>query len=183
MRSLDGAARRALCGLVAMLGALLAPALAAQPADVEYAVKATYLYKFAPFVEWPAGTFTNPTDPFVICVAGDDPVGELVGEAVRGQSVGRHPIAAVHLVAGEAPRCNILYVAEHGAAAAGVLARVRGLPVLTVTDDAGSAHAIVNFVVQDHRVRFEIDLSAAAANHLSISSKLLNLALRVVPTP
>lgn len=169
--------------LFAALFAMLAPPLAAQPSNVEFAVKATYLYKFAPFIQWPPGTFTRPTDPFVICIAGQDKVGDLVDEAVRGQSVGGHPIAAVHLAAGAAPGCNILYIAEHGAAAAAILDRVRGTPVLTVTDDAGAAHGIVNFLVQDNRVRFEIDLNEAAGNGLAISSKLLNLASRVIPKP
>ena len=58
---------------------------------------------------------------------------------------------------------------------------MRGSPVLTVTDaatDAG-AHGIVNFVIEGNRVRFEIDLNAAAENHLMISSKPLDLAVRV----
>jgi hypothetical protein len=41
------------------------------------------------------------------------------------------------------------------------------------------AHGIINFVIEGNRVRFEIDLNAAAENHLLISSKLLNLAVRV----
>lgn len=175
--------RRHCVAFFAALCGMLAPPLAAQSPNVEYAVKATYLYKFAPFVEWPAGTFTGPADPIVICVAGDDAVGDLVDEAVKGQSVGSHPIAVVHLAAGAATPCNILYVAERGNGRAAMLERFRGTPVLTVTDNAGATHGIINFVVQDNRVRFEIDLNAAAANHLAVSSKLLNLATRVLPKP
>jgi hypothetical protein len=183
MRSIDARVRRHFVAFFAALCAVLASPLGAQSSNVEFAVKATYLYKFAPFVEWPAGTFTSPTDPFVICIVGEDEVGDLVDEAVRAQSIGGHPIAAVHLGAGAAARCNILYVAKRGAAAAAILDRARGSPVLTVTNNAGAAHGIINFVVQDNRVRFEIDLNAAAANHLTISSKLLNLAAHVLPKP
>ena len=158
----------------------------AQAPAVEYAVKATYLYKFAPFVDWPAGTFASPADPLVICIAGSDAVAALVDEAVKGQTIAAHPIDVVHLPAAPRdPRCHILYVALHGAAAARMLDSVRGTPVLTVTDAAldPAIHGIVNFVVQENRVRFEIDLHAAAQNHLVISSKLLNLATRVSPKP
>jgi hypothetical protein len=175
--------RRRCVAFFAALCGMLAPPLAAQAPNVEYAVKATYLYKLAPFVDWPAGTFTGPADPLVICVAGEDEVADLVDEAVKGQSVGSHPIAVVHLAAGATTPCNILYLAERGNARAAMLERFRGMPVLTVTDNAAAAHGIVNFVVQDNRVRFEIDLNAAAANHLTISSKLLNLAARVLPRP
>jgi hypothetical protein len=56
---------------------------------------------------------------------------------------------------------------------------VRGAPVLSVTDGAKSADAkgIVHFVVLENRVRFEIDVQAASASGLKISSKLLDLAV------
>lgn len=185
-RRINGVARSLLPALAAALLALVAPMAGAQSSAVEYAVKATYLYKFAPFVEWPAGRFQSPSDPLVICIVGTDAVGELVDEAAKGQLVAGHPIAVVHLpVSANDARCHILYVAVRGAAADAVLERVRGMPVLTVTDalDDARMRAIVNFEVLDKRVRFEIDLGAASENHLVISSKLLNLATRVLPRP
>ena len=62
---------------------------------IEHAVKATYLYKFAPFVEWPAGAFRFPSDPLVICIVGTDAVGSLVDEAATGQTVARPARSAV----------------------------------------------------------------------------------------
>lgn len=187
LRRLDHVALSLAHALAACLLALVPIAAAAQqrPA-VEYAVKATYLYKFAPFVEWPAGTFSSPSDPLVICVVGTDPVAELVGEAAKGQSVAGHAVSVVHLSATASDRrCHILYVALRGQAAAAVLERVRGMPVLTVTDEADElrTRAVINFNVRENRVRFQIDLGAATENHLVISSKLLNLATRVSPKP
>ncbi|HEX6795661.1 MAG TPA: YfiR family protein [Casimicrobiaceae bacterium] len=182
---IGAAARLLLVAIAACLPALAATRARAQTPSVESAVKATYLYKFAPFVEWPAGTF-KASDPLVICVVGSDPVADLVDEAVNGQAVLGHPIEVVHLAASSPEaRCHILYVARRGTAAASAIERVRGKPVLTVTDAANEVRAtgIVNFVVQDNRVRFEIDLRAAAENHLVVSSKLLNLASRVSPKP
>jgi len=164
----------------------LAPASAYAQSPVEYGVKATFLYKFAPFVEWPPGTFASPADPLVLCVAGTDGVTELVDEAVKGQAIGGHPIDVLHLSTGvRDARCHILYVAQHGPAAVALLDSVRGTPVLTVTDAARDARTrgIVNFVVPENRVRFEIDVGAAAENHLVVSSKLLSLAIRVSPKP
>jgi hypothetical protein len=59
------------------------------------------------------------------------------------------------------------------------LAAVQGLPVLTVTDSVSepAAKGMINFVVADNRVRFEIDNDAALRAGIVISSKLLNLAI------
>ena len=175
-----------LVAFAACVLALAAVSALAQTPAVEYGVKATYLYKFAPFIEWPAGTFASASDPLVMCVVGSDPVADLVDEAVKGQVIGAHAIDVRHLQgSARGVGCHILYVALRGRAAAGALESVRGTPVLTVTDSARDmgVQGIVNFVVQDNRVRFQIDLRDAAENHLVISSKLLNLAIRVSPKP
>ena len=171
--------------IMALITGVLAfgPALAgAEMPDVEPAVKATFLYKFAPFVEWPPNAFAFPSDPLVICVVGTDAVTGLVDEAARGQSVRGRAVTVVHLPAlARDSRCHILYGALRGESAVSVLNAVRGSPVLTATDAARDARArgIVNFVIQDNRVRFEIDLDAASNNKLMISSKLLSLAASV----
>ena len=168
--------------LAACVTAFIPARVIAQTGTVEYAVKATYLYKFAPYVEWPDGSFHSPSDPLVLCVAGSDAVANLVDEAAQGQTAGGHTVTVRHIV--EPKRnsgCHILYVAASHRDPATALGMVRGTPVLTVTDarpDA-RAHGIINFVIEGNRVRFEIDLNAAAENHLLISSKLLNLAVRV----
>jgi len=172
--------------VVAAWSSLASEHARAQTPAVEYAVKATDLYKFAPFIEWPPEAF-SPSDPLVICIVGRDRVADLVDEAVSGQTSAGHPIRVVHVQGGELgdTHCNILYVALRGAAAVTVLERIRGRPVLTITDAEQEPRAagVVNFVVVDNRVRFEIDQRAAADNHLVISSKLLSLATRVIPKP
>ena len=93
-RSIGGLSRRLRAGLMVLLAALVAgPVARAQESQLELAVKATYLYKFAPFVEWPASAFDSPTAPLVLCVVGDDPFGDLLDRAVSGQHAGKHPIA------------------------------------------------------------------------------------------
>ena len=179
------ALRVALGAYATMLAALASGMACAQAIPLEQAVKATYLYKIAAFVEWPPGAFESPGAPLVICVTGGDPVGAVVEEAVTGQRANGREFEVRRLAAG-APSagCHILYMPVQAATAARLEA-VRGTPVLTVTDAArdGGAQGIVNFVNVDNRVRFEIDLRSAAVNHLEISSKLLNVASRVRPKP
>lgn len=68
-----------------------------------------------------------------------------------------------------------------GVATAEVVAALQGAPVLTVTDapQGDATGGVINFVLIDGRVRFDIDQRAAQDNHLVISSKLLGLAVRV----
>lgn len=150
---------------------------------LEYAVKATYLNKFAPFVEWPNAAAEFPGGAFTLCVVGNDPINGVLDRAASGQDVAGRPIVIRHItsVTGN-PGCTVMYVTGSDAqSVAGVLAAVRGMPVLTVTDSAPdpAAKGIINFVISDNRVRFEIDDNAAAASGLTISSKLLSLAVHV----
>jgi hypothetical protein len=165
--------------LMLLSGWTMAPAQA-QDATLEYAVKANYLYKFGPFVEWPAEAFPAPNSPFNVCVAGDDPFGPVLDEAARGQSVQGHPVAVHRLAAVTASAsCHVLYLGRSRTQTpAEALKAVRNQPVLTVSDERqGTSRGIVNFVLKDGRVRFALDAEAAQANGLALSSKLLALSV------
>ena len=170
-------------GLAALLALALGSEAGAQNRSLEYPVKATYLYKFAPFVDWPPTAFASPTSPVNLCVAGDDPFGAMLEQAVAGQQISGRPVAVRRLqTVGPRSGCHILYVAgSRGQSAAEALKSVDGTSVLTVTDAARTPNTrgVIHFVVQNDRVRFHIDEQAAARNRLSISSKLLSLALSV----
>ncbi len=174
---------------IALALALLACARAqAQDASLEFAVKATYLYKFADYVDWPEGTFRAPADPLVICIVGSDGVAQLVEAAVAGHTTlgGRAVVARRVAAPLRDAGCHVLYIAtRQDAATLEALRATRGLPVLTITDtrNGDAARGIIAFVIVDNRVRFDIDLAAAAQNRLAISSKLLNLAAQVRPAP
>jgi hypothetical protein len=56
------------------------------------------------------------------------------------------------------------------------------MPVLTVTDGQTQpgATGMINFILVQGHVRFEINRNAAVASRLEISSKLLTLAVRTL---
>ena len=146
---------------------------------LEYAIKAVYLYKFIPFIEWPSSAFAAPTSPFYVCVLGGDPFGSFLDQALIGRQVGDHPVKVRRLKTYDGPlECHILYLGVSRAEpAAAALNRVRGTPILTVTEQsAGVSGGVVQFVVKDRHVWFTIDVGAAAANRVVISAKLLSLA-------
>jgi hypothetical protein len=171
-------------GMLAGVTSLLATtAQCAEPESLEYAVKAVYLTKFAPFVSWPASVSVGNGDAFVICDIGADPVTSALPQAAAGQQINGRPIEIRHLSDSDNPQaCHILYIANTPAAAA-VLSALHDKPVLTVTDGAGSDHGIIQLIVISHHVRFDIDEGMAANAGISISSKLLSLANTVTPAP
>ncbi len=154
----------------------------AESNTLEYAVKAAYLFKFTPFVEWPSSAFAAPTSPFYVCVLGGDPFGSVLDQAVSGHQVGEHPVKVRRLqTADGASECHILYFgAARAPVAAATLSKIRGAPILTVTEqNLGVSGGVVQFIVKDGHVRFTIDAGAAAANRVTISAKLLSLAASV----
>ena len=172
--------------LAAVLALFFAPPSVAQEQDLEYAIKATFLYKFVPFVVWPAGTFGADGAAVNICVvAGADPFGATLDEALAGQQIDGRVFAARRLANATADAgCHVAYIAGSPALVRQSLDAFAGQPVLTVTDsEVGADTGIVHFVIVDNRVRFEIDLTAAARNGLTISSRLLALAIFVRTEP
>lgn len=180
------AARSWLCTAARwVLPVLLSPlALAAEGDALEYAVKATYLYKFAAYVDWPASAFATPASPIALCIAGDDPFGASLDNAVRDQRIAGRSLVVRRLksVARDAD-CHILFAGGADPQRGQLLAAVRGSAVLTVTDrhESGGTAGIIDFVMRDNRVRFDIDEGAATRSGLAISSKLLKLALNLRP--
>lgn len=171
---------RTLLLLFAALVGAACGAARAQTALSEEAVKATFLYRFASFVDWPAGTFSAADAPIRICIAGAEPLRSAATSQANGQIINGRPIQIVRLSSSlNAPQCQVLYVA--GALSDDALRAVRQLPVLTVTDAATGAgdRGVVHFAVVDNRIRFHIDEAQASESGLTISSRLLSVALSV----
>ncbi len=166
--------RRPLRWMVLALGC--ASAWAAAP-PTEYQVKAAYLFNFGQFVEWPATAWDSPTAPFGICIVGEDPFGSILDEVVRGESINGHQLVVRRFSPGDAiAGCNILFIGRSETAdMERLLGGLRGKSILTVTDATGaeSRGAVIVLVIDNNRVRLRINIGAARANNLVISSKLL----------
>lgn len=154
------------------------PAGAQSKAIDEYRIKAAFLYNFAKFVEWPAGSFKNAADPIAICVLGN-PFGGRLEDTVNGKQIDERRLIVREISdVAEAAGCHILFVASEKKRTADLLGHVRARPVLTVGEAANFAASggVIGFKLESDRVRLEINLFAADRARLRISSKLLGLA-------
>lgn len=165
-------------GLLVLLFALLPrPAPAQSSAIPEYRVKAAFLFQFTQFVDWPPEAFSTGQAPLVIGVFGEDPFGSFLDETVRGEKANGHPLAVErYRRLEEVKNCQILFVSRPETGRLGeILAALKGRDILIVgdTSDFADRGGTVQFVNQENKIRLRINLSAAKAANLTISSKLL----------
>ena len=146
----------------------------------EYQIKAIFLFNFAQFVDWPAGAFPDSTAPLVIGVLGDDPFGPYLDETVRGETVRGRPFEVRRYQKIEDIRtCHILFVSpSEESRLEDILANLKHRAILTVGDGTGFAKrgGMIRFVSERSRIRMRINVAAAEAVQLTISSKLLRAA-------
>jgi hypothetical protein len=170
--------RRAAASLLAF--SLCAPTLqATQQSKPEYQLKTAFLYNFALFTEWPPETGRSLN----LCIYGADPFGDEI-DALQGKPVGEHLIT-VHRIAGggSLAGCQIVFIASSEISELSiVLERLHGSTALTIADSPGAARrgVALNLSVEDDKVAFEANLSAARSARLHLSSKLLRLATQVL---
>jgi hypothetical protein len=170
---------------VALLLAALWPLLAHAQANasLERQVKAAYLYKFAGFVEWPEGSFARADSPVVIGVAGADALADQLEQTVAGHTANGRPLQVKRVKRGDSlAGIHMLFIASQDKSLAQeLLAASRGQPVLTVTDadETYGLGSMINFVIADERLRFEVSLKNATASRLKISARMLSAAYRV----
>lgn len=171
-------------GLALALGATLALAPqilnAKSRPPLQYQVRAAYLLKFLPFIEWPAAP-TGSGETFGVCIVGDAPFGTELEQLAAGQQIDGRPLVIRRLNrVSRGSGCRVLYLAETAEQSASeVLRNVRGTPCLTITEDNAADDSVIQFRERDNRVRFSVNLDAAGRNGLTLSSKLLSLALSV----
>jgi uncharacterized protein DUF4154 len=168
--------------LSALIVGVFVCAIAAAQSDQpgEYDVKAAFLFNFTKFVEWPENAFVDSNAPIVIGVIGEDPFGESLVRIVAGQKAqGRGIEIAKYRYGDNLRRCHVLFIsASERQHRAPILASLQEASVLTVSDIDGFAEAggAIQFVVQENRVRFVVNLEVATQGKLRVSAKLLALA-------
>ncbi|MFG6488041.1 YfiR family protein [Roseateles sp. BYS78W] len=172
--------RRLLVALLAAAG--VCHAIDDDDGRSEYQVKAAFVCRFGNYVEWPAQALGAADEPFRVGVLAGSAVVEEFRRVAATASVAGHPVEVRRLASGEAPEgVHVLFVSRAMAGHAGeALAAVQGRPVLTVTElDPDGTTGMINFVLVDDRVRFDVLLPPATQSGLRISVRLLGVARRV----
>jgi YfiR/HmsC-like len=162
---------------------LLGPAAKAQAPMGESAVKAMFVYNFLKFVEWPSAASTAPGESFVVCIIGEGETPDAVQHFLEAKTIGDQALVvrrarwdeslagarAVFVVERDSKRLRHILDA---AATAGVLTIGEG-------DGFTTYGGVIGLLVENRKVRFDVDTSAAQTARLRVSSKLLALSRTV----
>lgn len=149
---------------------------------IEYQVKASLIFNFIQFTEWPELPPSSDL-PFKICVFGTDQFGSALSYFEREVVFGRHVKKIVVTVpSSELEECQILFVsADAQEEAEAALNLVKDKEVLTIGESADflDKGGVILLAREGKRVVFDINRQAATEQHLKITSKLLRLAREV----
>lgn len=165
--------------LLALLLALLplVPEAEAQQQARAPEIKATFLYHFSSFVEWPPGAFAEKDSPLVIGILGPDPFGAFLSELVEGEKANGHPIVVQRYGnVKDIGKCHILFINTPQPAEAIKALGNRSILSVGDSDNFARSGGVIRFLLEQGKIRLEINMTAAKQANLNISSKLLRLA-------
>jgi len=152
---------------------------AEEPEFSEYEVKAGFIYNFAKFIEWPREIFPDTKKPITLCVVGADPFGKALS-AINNKTVQNRRLEIKYTgLSKDLKTCNMLFVStSERESLLQILEILKGTATLTIGDTKGFAKqgVMINFIMEENKVRFEINTESAGREKLIISSKLLKLA-------
>jgi hypothetical protein len=184
MEAMTRALRSVAAALFVVVSLAAGPECAAQGEQpTENQVKAAFLYKFAAYVEWPEAAFARADTPITIGVVGDEALAAELEQVVAGRTVNDRRTTVRRVRAGETlAGVHILFIGNsESARLSQIVQAALQRSVLTVTESEGALAqgSVINFVIADRRVRFEISLQSAERGKLKLSSRLLAVATQV----
>lgn len=142
-------------------------------------VKAAFVYNFAKFVEWPKDIINGQIN---LCISGESPLGFSALKTIDGRTAQDKQLVTKLLnKSDDLKGCHIVFIAgsEHGRMSQ-LLKLAHQQHALTIGDmDGFTKGGAIGLVKADEKIRFNINLLAAKEAGLTISSRLLSLALTV----
>jgi hypothetical protein len=172
----------------------------------EYQLKAAFLFNFISFVDGDRFNLPpeeaksdKPKPPIVIGIIGKDPFDNAF-DLLKGKEVKDRPVTVKRFKSleeykgadGHIPEqhpdlaaikaCHVLFISpSEKDRLKNLINPLRTAGILTVADVPGflEAGGMINFVIEDNKVRFDVNSAATARGKLEIRSKLLRLARNV----
>lgn len=142
---------------------------------VNYSHHSLYVYNFTKYIQWP--TVDNE---LVIGVAGGNPeIMEAFEKMAQTKSSPTFKLIIQKVLSPTAvTECHILYIPEAESGKAAIYAKKAGPNQLLITEgkDMLQKGGMINFIIIDKKLRFEINQDAFQKTRLKVSSQLLGMA-------
>ena len=165
--------------VLVLLLAVPVPGVADETQKTEYRIKTAFLYNFSRFIVWPQSALEDRSE-FSLCTLGDTLFKEQL-ETLIGKTVHNKAIVVKHFYqTTDVLHCHLVFIGKQEGLA-DTLWALREQPILTVSnaDDFIEQGGIIQFKLVENKIRFRINVDAAKNAGLTISSKLLSLAINV----
>ncbi|HEV8538618.1 MAG TPA: YfiR family protein [Bacteroidota bacterium] len=170
--------RHIIC-LLALAGFTTLIGFAQSRPPTEYQIKAVFLFNFTRFIEWPAN-WGRENQPICIGILGEDPFGSTLDNTIKGKTINGRGLTIKRSREFQDLRgCQILFVSSSEKRdLPKIFERLGNASMLTVgeTNNFATSGGMINFVLEDEKVHFEINVDAAERAGLRVSSQLLKLA-------
>ena len=175
------------CVLRLCLALLAVACRAVEPpaASLELQVKAAFVYNFAKFVEWPAGSSPGD-DTLTFCVMGAEPLYGELKKTLGGKTIAGRPVVARRIENRPGDQhCNVVFVGGEKERLAEILAAATAIGALTVGDSDHFAErgGMIQLIKDENKFRFAINAEAVNRSGLRISAKLLQLSSKAPAAP
>ena len=146
-------------------------------AELEYRIKAAYLFNLSKFIEWPDEA-ANSTETIDICLIGGNPFSDYIYKLEQRKARGR----AIKIIDGPTSdklnTCEMIFVASKTADAANVLNNQGIGKSLTVGESEVfiTQGGLINLAIENGRVQLTINNTMAKKLGFTISANLLEIA-------
>ena len=165
--------------LLVLLALLFGVRADAQSPVGEAQVKAMFVYNFLKFVEWPVENTLGARDPFVVVIIGEGATADATERFLESRAIGDRPLFVRRIKWDQSlAGARAAFVVERDAKRLRhVLDAAAAASVLTIGEGEGFATSggVIGLLVEDRKVRFDVDTSAAQLAGLRVSSKILAL--------
>jgi len=138
---------------------------------------AVYLFHFANFIEWPDSAF-NSIDSFNICINGKTEVNKYISD-IEGEPVkGRKIKILTNISSDGIKNCHILFVSRNDYKRNKIEKHLFEKNILLVSDQESfiSDGGVIQYYIENNKLRLKINNDLAKRLGLKISSKLLRIA-------
>ncbi|MBD3291183.1 DUF4154 domain-containing protein [candidate division KSB1 bacterium] len=150
----------------------------------DYEVKAAFIINFAKFINWQHSAFESIDSPFYIGILGDNPFNSELEKLVSGKKLKGREVRILYFNKFQDFKfCHILFISRsEKKRVKHIFKALKTNGILTISDIENFIEygGTIGFIMKNKKIRFEINLASANNANLTISSKLLRLAERVI---
>lgn len=144
----------------------------------EYRLKAAFLYNFAIYTQWPDVIY----DSFNLCIYGEHSFGNELSQLQKKQVNQRNITIKFTDQVEDLSVCQMVFISRPSTSdMKNILGSLQDKPILTITDNPGDQQydAMLNMIVINGKIKFDVNLVVTRNSGLNFSSQLLRFAREV----